>query len=227
MFANAKGGAGKSTLLVGIAGELAVRGYKVKIIDTDNPSHLLNWKSVSKANMNWIENIEVVSARTTEGVKSALQYESENEVILLDTPGRDISIIEAAMPLIDCIISPIFPSIPDLVGSQEISKRLKSFAGKINLPLMLLVVTRWTTTDKSNPINIPMEAYAKDHGLKILDTKIWRRACMIEAFSGAGPIQTYTKAKSAMPYIEAARTEFRVLTDEIINQLSAHIGRLS
>lgn len=220
MMANAKGGAGKTTLAIGLAGEFANRGYSVKMIDTDNPAHLSTWMNDSKENDAFPDNIDVVQERTSEGVLNALEYSRENEVIILDTPGRDLTIVQNSIPKIDCIVSPVHVSKADLVGSSSVWRNLYENKSGTMTPMML-VLTRWALTDQHSNLIDTLHEYASTCKLPIAETIIMRRNCLIDVFSGAGTIQNYEKTKSKMDSILKSRKEFSNLTDEIITYVAS------
>ncbi|MBZ9772344.1 ParA family protein [Mesorhizobium sp. CO1-1-8] len=115
---NAKGGAGKTTALINIAGEYALRGRTVAMIDMDARSNLAKWWSDCREKDAHAEGIEVVGHKTARSV-SAYLARAEFDYILIDTPGEDTAIVDPVIGWSDLVISPIQASKREVLGAID------------------------------------------------------------------------------------------------------------
>ena len=74
---NQKGGAGKTTALMNIAGEYALRGRTVAMIDMDARSNLTKWWSDCRQKQAQAEGIDVVGHKTAKAVGAFLDRAAE------------------------------------------------------------------------------------------------------------------------------------------------------
>jgi chromosome partitioning protein len=117
---NGKGGAGKTTALMNIAGEYALRGGHVAMIDMDARNNLMKWWSDCQEKDAQPEGIEVYSLGTARGLE---RWMEENtgvfDHVLIDTPGEDTSIVDPVIAASDLVISPIQPSKREVLGAID------------------------------------------------------------------------------------------------------------
>jgi chromosome partitioning protein len=122
VFANEKGGSGKSTTSVHVAVALATAGKQVGAIDLDTRQRTF---------ARYLENREATARRT--GTTLATPYFetfdparepdfngrlttllAHNEIVIIDTPGRDDAYARAAIERADTLVTPINDSFVDL-----------------------------------------------------------------------------------------------------------------
>ncbi|MFA6032173.1 MAG: ParA family protein [Myxococcota bacterium] len=115
---NAKGGAGKTTALINIAGEYALRGRTVAMIDMDARSNLAKWWSDCREKEACAEGVEVVAHKTVRAV-SAYLARAEFDYILIDTPGEDTAIVDPVISWSDLVISPVQASKREVLGAID------------------------------------------------------------------------------------------------------------
>ncbi|RWP54743.1 MAG: hypothetical protein EOR07_33770 [Mesorhizobium sp.] len=68
-----KGGAGKTTVIILVAGEYAIHGKKVLLIDADPRQNLAEWWKRCEAKNNLPANIELHSAATQRSIETVLR----------------------------------------------------------------------------------------------------------------------------------------------------------
>jgi chromosome partitioning protein len=115
---NAKGGAGKTTALINIAGEYALRGRTVAMIDMDARSNLAKWWSDCREKHACAEGVEVVGHKTARAVGAYLGR-AESDYILIDTPGEDTAIVDPVIGWSDLVISPIQASKREVLAAID------------------------------------------------------------------------------------------------------------
>jgi chromosome partitioning protein len=117
---NGKGGAGKSTALMNIAGEYALRGKSVAMIDMDARSNLTRWWSDCREKDAQAEGIDVVGHKTAKALNGFLGRNGERfDFILIDTPGEDTALVDPVIGWSDLVISPIQPSKREVLGAID------------------------------------------------------------------------------------------------------------
>ncbi|TIT87952.1 MAG: ParA family protein, partial [Mesorhizobium sp.] len=86
---NGKGGAGKTTALMNIAGEYALRGLTVAMVDMDARSNLTKWWSDCREKEAQAEGIDVLGHKTAKAVSAFLDRAADSfDYVLIDTPGE-------------------------------------------------------------------------------------------------------------------------------------------
>jgi chromosome partitioning protein len=117
---NGKGGAGKTTALMNIAGEYALHGRQVAMIDMDASNNLMKWWTDCQEKQARPEGIEVYSHKTARGLE---RWMEENtgvfDHVVIDTPGEDTSIMDSVIAAADLVISPIQPSKREVLGAID------------------------------------------------------------------------------------------------------------
>ncbi|MGX5830232.1 ParA family protein [Mesorhizobium sp. 43Arga] len=117
---NGKGGAGKTTALMNIAGEYALRGRTVAMIDMDARSNLTKWWSDCREKEAQAERVDVVGHKTAKAVGTYLDRAGGGfDYILIDTPGEDTAIVDPVIGWSDLVISPIQASKREVLGAID------------------------------------------------------------------------------------------------------------
>ena len=117
---NGKGGAGKTTALMNIAGEYALRGGTVAMLDIDPRNNLMKWWSDCHDKDNQAEGIDVFGPKAGKAIVAFFERQADGfDYVLVDTPGEDTSIIDPVVAHADLVISPVQPSKREVVGAIE------------------------------------------------------------------------------------------------------------
>lgn len=117
---NGKGGAGKTTALMNIAGEYALRGGSVAMLDIDPRSNLMKWWSDCHDKGNQAEGIDVYGPKAGKAIAAFFESEADRfDYVLVDMPGEDTSIIDQVVAHADLVVSPVQPSKREVVGAIE------------------------------------------------------------------------------------------------------------
>ncbi|MBZ9811192.1 ParA family protein [Mesorhizobium sp. BR1-1-9] len=117
---NGKGGAGKTTTLMNIAGEYALRGTAVAMVDMDGRSNLTKWWSDCHDKAAQPEGISVFGHKTAKSLDAFIERHAHRfDYLLIDTPGEDISTIDPVIGRSDLVISPIQASKREVLGAID------------------------------------------------------------------------------------------------------------
>ena len=123
VFANEKGGTGKSTTAVHTAIALAATGHRVAALDLDSRQRTMTrYLENRDATMRRLERAdlpstayEVLEDHSDAGFTAAVErLSADNDVIVVDTPGRDDEIAKAAILRADTLVTPMNDSFVDL-----------------------------------------------------------------------------------------------------------------
>ncbi|MGX5851063.1 ParA family protein [Mesorhizobium sp. PL10] len=191
---SSKGGAGKTTVAILLAGEYALRGQSVLLIDTDNRQNLTEWWKLSADKDNVPANIDLATAPTSRGIEQALAAAS-HDVIVMDTPGVDSVIANTIIANSDVVISPVQANQDEIrsVGqAAETTADIAEEQGR-NIPHGV-VVTRIALTARSLEAYRfirPFVAALREAGYPstLLQTELTERNCYREIRNGYGTLQ--------------------------------------
>ena len=122
VFANEKGGTGKSTTAVHTAIALAASGHRVGALDLDQRQRTMTrYLENRDATMRRLDKhlahaaYEVLDDQSEAGLAAAIdRLSGENDVIVIDTPGRDDPVARAAILRADTLVTPMNDSFVDL-----------------------------------------------------------------------------------------------------------------
>jgi chromosome partitioning protein len=115
-----KGGAGKTTLVTLLAGEYALRGERVLLIDADNRQNLSGWWRLCAEKGNMPVQIDVSVASTQRSIEATIKDRGAAfDLIIIDAPGVDSSLQTTIIRSSQLVISPIQPAIKELEAAGQ------------------------------------------------------------------------------------------------------------
>jgi len=211
---NGKGGAGKTTALMNIAGEYALRGGGVAMIDMDARNNLMKWWSDCHEKDTQPEGIEVYSHKTARGLERWMEDNAGAfDHVLIDTPGEDTAIVDPVIAAADLVISPIQPSKREVLGaidSFENVLRVNEALGKTCRHGVLR--TRITVTVRHTELYRKIRPIIEDTvGTYLFRTEVFERNVYKDIHNGIGTLQMQEVTEA----IAKARRETQALVAEI------------
>lgn len=211
---NGKGGAGKTTTLMNIAGEYALRGGRVAMIDMDARNNLMKWWTDCQEKDAQPEGIEVYSHKTARGLERWMDDNAGTfDYVLIDTPGEDTSIVDPVIAAADLVISPIQPSKREVLGaidSFENVLRVNDALGRTCRHGVLR--TRITVTVRHTELYRKIRPIIEDKvGTYLFRTEVFERNVYKDIHNGIGTLQMQEVTEA----IAKARRETQTLVAEV------------
>lgn len=115
---NQKGGVGKTTLATHIAGELAMQGRQVILLDADPQGSSLDWTQ-RRSQQGLPRLFSVVGLARETLHQEAPELARRCDHIVIDGPPRIAALARSALLAADCVLIPVQPSPYDVWASAE------------------------------------------------------------------------------------------------------------
>lgn len=115
---NQKGGAGKTTLATHLAGELAMDGQRVTLLDADPQGSALDWAQ-RRAQSGQIRLYGVFGLARDSLHQEAPEIALQTDFVIIDGPPRVAALARSALLAADLVLIPVQPSAYDIWASHE------------------------------------------------------------------------------------------------------------
>ncbi len=211
---NGKGGAGKTTALMNVAGEYALHGKAVAMLDVDPRGNLMKWWSDCHDKGNQAEGLDVFAPKTSRAIRQFFEVQaSRYDYVLVDTPGEDTSIVDTVVALGHLVISPVQPSKREVIGAIECFEAVQRINRTYSMSCKHGVLkTRVTLPVRHTELYRKIRPIIVDHvGTYLFSTEVQERNVYKEIHSGLGTLQM----QGLTPSVVKARREICALVEEI------------
>jgi chromosome partitioning protein len=182
VVASSKGGAAKTVTVTALAVNLAGRGFKVHVVDSDRNQAFMNWFKIADA-----PPLTVSACINQEEIVSHLMEQAEKcDVCLVDCAGFENQTAVFAMAAATCVLTPVMPDRNSVLEARKTAKQVASVSQIARRSINhRIILSRW------NPRGLAERATLEDlqaAGLQPLNQHIPDLTAFAKAtFSGNMP----------------------------------------
>jgi chromosome partitioning protein len=204
-FAQQKGGSGKTTLCANVAVELAGRGHRVAVLDSDPQGSLGRWFMLRLDRTTGTHGDLTFSTASAWGVGyEASKYRDSHDFLLIDTPPKIDSDLRPALKASDLIVVPVTASQVDLWATEGV---LELAERERKRPLAVLNRARAGTR-----LTVAVKAALAGLAADPAEAVIANRVAFAEAMGTGQGAREYPGAR-------VAGDEVSALTDEVLGRI--------
>lgn len=213
-----KGGAGKTTAIILTAGELALQGRRVLLIDADARQNLAEWWKRCEAKDNLPDSVTLVSGLRQDNIEQIMLSQANKfDAVLIDAPGVDSVVTDTIIDNSDIVVTPIQPAQDEIKATGEAAEAI-AVRTDINKRIIPQAVIRTRITIVNRQLDEyrlirPFVQNLHDNGYdsNLLNTELLERNCYREIRSGLGTLQMLAMTDA----IRKARAEVKNLVNEL------------
>lgn len=214
-FANSKGGAGKTTAVLLLATELARRGYRVNVLDTDPQQWFGRWFDVSGGR---IRNMTVTRYVSEQALAERIaESKARADYTIIDLPGVRSPLLPRALGHSDHVLIPVQGCAMDAQGGAHVLEMLKFLADKVNIRIPHSVVLTRVNPLVSTRAMTAVRELLSSRNVHVLDTPIIERAAFRDIFDLGGTLQDLDPAR--VSNLDKARDNARAYAHEILSRV--------
>ncbi|XNO40754.1 ParA family protein (plasmid) [Sinorhizobium meliloti] len=191
-----KGGAGKTTAVILIAGEYALQGRRVLLIDADGRQNLQEWWKRCEAKDSLPANIDLITAARQTSVQQILENDANKyDVVLMDTPGQDTVLRDTIIAGSHVVLTPIQPNQDEIKAAGQAATDTADISDKVGRVIPHAnFVTRMTMPARfleAYRLIRPFVQNLREGGYDsfLLATELMERNCYREIRNGYGTLQ--------------------------------------
>lgn len=218
-FANPKGGAGKTTSALLLAGELAVKGARVAIIDADPERWISQWGRLPGKPAT-IDIIADVSEDTiVDHIESAAK---KAQFVIVDLEGTASLMVANAVGMSDLVIIPAQGASMDAKGAAKTIKLIRNQERMTRRSILhSILLTRTSAAIASRALRNVRDQLDKA-GIDIFSTSIVERAAYRDIFDFGGTLADLSAAQ--VSNIDKARENARDFAGEVLAKLKGAVS---
>lgn len=213
-FANPKGGAGKTTCALILAGELAMRGATVALVDADPEQWISQWASAAKSH----KNIKIHNQVTEDTIVDVIEAASgEASFVIVDLEGTASLMVANAVGMSDLVIIPAQGTSMDGKGAAKTIKlvRNQERMARRQIPHSVLITRTSAAVVTRSTKNLRNQLSSA--GIDVFLTSIVERAAFRDMFDYASLLSDLDPERVAN--IDKARQNASEFAGEVIMKL--------
>ncbi|WP_430246444.1 ParA family protein (plasmid) [Neorhizobium sp. DAR64861/K0K2] len=191
-----KGGAGKTTAVILLAGEFALEGKSVLLIDADGRQNLSTWFERSIEKNYQPDGIALVTAAQGSGIRQVLEQDAADyDVVIMDSPGQDTVTRDTIIAGSQLVITPIQPAQDEIVAAGQAASDVADMSDQIGRQIPHLIYrTRISMPNRALEeyrLIRPFVANLQEGGYNshLLETELVERNPYREIRTGYGTLQ--------------------------------------
>jgi len=210
-FANTKGGAGKTTVALIVATELARRGHRVALFDSDPQQWASRWFDLTGA----VANLSLVAEVTEQTIERQIKdLKKSTDYIIIDLPAGLHTLLAKAIGVSDHVFIPVQGCAMDAIGGAQVLELLQALAteNEIRIP-HAVVLTRVSSIITTRAL-AAVKALLAERQVSLLATPLVERAAYRDMFNSGGTLSNLNPAY--VSNLDKALENARLLADEIL-----------
>ncbi|NTF33953.1 ParA family protein [Rhizobium skierniewicense] len=213
-FANTKGGAGKTTAVLLLASQLARRGLKICVIDTDPQRWLSKWREAADSRVD-LSVITYVSASSLQ--QHVLDNRRKFDHVIIDLPGAQSPLLATAVGLSNHVIIPVQGSTMDAQGGAQVLELLRYLDDRASIKIPHSVVLSRVNSMVTTRALLAAKALLANRNVHVLDTPIIERAAFRDMFEFGGYLHMMNA--SQVSNLDKALQNAKAFADEVTRLL--------
>jgi chromosome partitioning protein len=168
---NLKGGSGKSTICIAVASELALRGYRARIIDCDPNRDSKRWADGAA-----VPGLDAVAELDPDKMKARVaQAREAADVTMIDLPGEASNLITFAIVRADVVLVPVRRSAFDTVRCRRTIDVIRSTADNLDREIPFRVVCNGAGGLRNDKPSEDVIGWIEERGYQRLRTVLMAR----------------------------------------------------
>lgn len=215
-FANTKGGAGKTTAVLLLASELAMRGLKVCVIDTDPQRWISKWRDAADQRVNFSV-ITYVSSATLQ--QHVLDSRKRYDHVIIDLPGAQSPLLATAVGLSNHVLIPVQGSTMDAQGGAQVLELLRYLDDRAAIKIPHSVVLSRVNSMVTTRALLSAKQLLAQRKVHVLDTPIIERSAYRDMFDFGGYLHMMNPAQ--VSNLDKAIQNAASFADEVLRLLPA------
>ena len=222
-FANTKGGAGKTTAVLLLASELARRGLRICVIDTNPQRWLSRWRENADYRVD-LSVITYVSASSLQ--QHVLENRRKFDHVIIDLPGAQSPLLATAVGLSNHVLIPVQGSTMDAQGGAQVLELLRYLYDRAEIKIPHSVVLSRVNSMVTTRALLAAKALLAKRDVHVLDTPIIERAAFRDMFEFSGYLHMMNQ--SQVSNLDKAMLNSMAFADEVLkllpNQTAARLS---
>ena len=226
-FISDKGGVGKTAAAILLAGEYALQGKSVLVLDADSTARISRWYEVCRESDNEPDGITVDTSLNPDAIGRTLQRAAgQYDVVIVDAPGKATTAHDEIIAKSDLVLTPVQPGRDEMDALATATETIASVSDQIGREVpQVAFMSAIKLQDKSLLAYKTMHSFVQNlanagYAIRMLPTELTYRNIYREIRNGLGTLQMQT----VNPTILKARNEVASFTADIDTILNATKG---
>jgi len=215
-FANTKGGAGKTTAVLLLASELARRGLRICVIDTDPQRWLSRWRENADHRVG-LSVVTYVSASNLQ--QHVLDNRALFDHVIIDLPGAQSPLLATAVGLSNHVLIPVQGSTMDAQGGAQVLELLRYLDDRASIKIPHSVVLSRVNSMVTTRALLAAKALLAKRNVHVLNTPVIERAAFRDMFEFSGYL--HMMSPSQVSNLDKALQNSMAFADEVLALLPA------